>query len=290
MLRPCAILCSLLFVAAVRGWSDDEPPPLPPLIHQLTLQAGKFWGEAPSWYGRETLRQSGPFVKRPRRGFHLSVPPPPAVPEMAKREIVSWYGFSAQKSNSEAIHEIRQVIAIDGKPVPDSRSAADFCHLLQTRDDFARQELADKFEEVTLGDVPLDFGQLVMLFTRRAIDRYTFHKTDEDMIGAEPVSLFQYTQQTGTPGLHLDENKTIPMAGTVALRNKDGMPLRIVVVATRIGKDKIEVRDEAQVEYQEVSHGVMLPVALTHQRYVKGALQSDDRAVYSDWKPVQGKK
>ncbi len=138
----------------------------------------------------------------------------------------------------------------------------------------------------SLGDAPLDFGQVVMLFTRRAIDRYTFRMKGSDLIGAQRVTTFQYSQQAGKPGLHLDQNKTVPLAGTVSVRETDGAPVRITVVATRRGKDKVELRDEADVEYDEVSRGVVLPVSLVHKRFRNGEIETDDRADYADWKPV----
>jgi hypothetical protein len=276
---------------AGNGWSTDLPPQgeLPPLIRQLTSQASAFWGSAPSWYGRETLRQRGPSeAKKQRHGIHFSEPGPVKPSELDSREIVSWYGFSAYSTNSEAVREMRQIVSIDGKAVPGGQSADGFCRLLRGRDDDSRQKLVEKFEDATLADAPIDFGQIVLLFTRRAIDRYTFKLKGPDLIGAQRVTVFQYIQQTGKPGLHLDQSKPLPLAGTLCLRDRDGLPVRITVVATR--KDKSEIRDEAEVEYQEVAHGVILPASLVHRRFVNGVLHSEDRAQYSDWKPVPEEK
>ena len=137
---------------------------------------------------------------------------------MAAREIVSWYGFSSYGSNSEAIHELRQIVSVDGKPVSGAPSADDFRRLLLARDDDSKHKLVEDFQNATIGDAPFDFGQLVMLFTRRSIDRYTFTLKGPDLIGAQRVSVFQYSQQAGSPGLHLDQNKPIPLAGTLSLR------------------------------------------------------------------------
>jgi hypothetical protein len=292
MPRPLIPFCCAFLAAAGAGWSADRPLPddIPPLIHQLTGQASRFWGAAPSWYGRETLRQRDPTPGRRRRGLHLSDPPKANPAEPASREIVSWYGFAALSSSSESIHEVRQIVAVDGKRVAYGPSESDFCHLLLARDDDTKRELEQKFEAATMGDAPVDFGQLVMMFTRRSIDRYKFKLRGPELIGAQHVTVFEYSQQAGTPGLHLDQNRTIPLVGTLALREADGAPLRITVVATRTEKDKVEIRDEAEVEYQEVAHGVILPVSLVHKRYVNGAIHSDDRAQYSDWKPVREKK
>ncbi|MGA2184849.1 MAG: hypothetical protein ABSH47_17665 [Bryobacteraceae bacterium] len=292
MPRPLVPLCCAFLALAGDPWSADQPPPgeLPPPIRQLTAQASRFWGAAPSWYCRETLRQRGPHQQKQRHGIHFSEPPKPNPSEIADREIVSWYGFSAYTSNSEAVHEMRQIVSVDGKPVSGGQSADAFCRLLLARDDASKQKLVERFENATLGDVPFDFGQLVLLFTRRAIDRYSFQLKGPDLIGAQRVAVFQYSQNTGTPGLHLDQNKTLPLAGTLSLREPDGAPVRITVVAARQDKGKVEIRDEAEVDYEEVAHGVILPASLVHRRFVNGALHADDRAQYSDWKPVREPK
>jgi hypothetical protein len=283
---PLAPLTCAFLAAAGSAPGADQPPPgdLPPLIRQLSARAGRFWDAAPSWYCRETLRQTGPDQHKQKHGIHFSNPSNAAPAEMGNREIVSWYGFSTYSANSEAIHEIRQVAEVDGNPVDGAPSESDFRRILLARDDSAKHELAEKFQAATLSDAPFDFGQLVMLFTRRAIDRYSFTLRGADLVGAQRVTVYQYSQQTGTPALHIDE-KTIPLTGTVSLLDPDGTPVRITVVAVR--KGKMEVRDEADVDYEEVAHGVILPASLVHRRFVAGALHSDDRALYSDWKPVQ---
>jgi hypothetical protein len=288
MPRPLALVgSSVLALTGIVCTADLPPPPgLPPLIGQLTTQAGRFWNAAPSWYCRETLRQSGPSEGTPaHHGIHFSEPARPNPVEIAHREIVSWYGFSAYRENPEAVHEIRQVVSVDGKPAAHAQSAGNFRKLLLGRDDGAKEELIKRFQTATMSDAALDFGQLVMLFTRRAVDRFTFKLKGPDLIGAQRVTVFDYSQQAGGAALHLDDDKTLPLAGTVALRDADGAPLRITVTAVRKNKN-IEIRDEAEVDYSEVVHGVILPAALVHRRFVNGALRAEDRAQYTDWKPI----
>jgi len=289
MLRPLSPLCGAFLALAGNGTGAPPPPgELPPLIRRLTSQASTFWGSAPNWYCRETLRQRSPGEPKRRHGIHFSEPPKANPPELASREIVSWYGFSSYTSNAEAVHEIRQIVSVDGKPVSAGQSPDDFRRLLLARDDDAKHAMVDKFQAATMGDAPFDFGQLLLLFTRRAIDRYAFTLKGPDLIGAQRVTVFQYVQQTGTPGLHIDRNKTLPLAGTLSLREPDAAPVRITVVATR--KEKIEIRDEAEVDYEEVAPGVVLPASLLHRRFVNGAIHGEDRAQYAGWKPLREAK
>jgi len=260
------------------------PASLPAPIRELTHQASLFWGAAPSWYGRETLRQRSAVAPGKPRRIHLSLPGASST-EPVSREIVSWYGFSGYGQNPEAIRELREIVSVDGKPVTRQPSPDGFIKVLQGRDDVAKQSLVETFQSNTIGDAPLDFGQLVMLFTRRSIERYTFTAAGQDLIGAERVVVYRYSQQNGSPGLHLDGKTTIPLTGAIYLRSKDSAPLRISVTAVR--KEKTEIRDESQVDYAEVAHGVMLPASLVHQRFVDGKLFAEDRAQYSEWKPFR---
>jgi hypothetical protein len=289
MARLLVLVCSSVLASTGILWNADLPPPpgLPPLIGQLTTQASRFWNAAPSWYCRETLRQSGPPVAKPaHHGIHFGEEKTLNPAEIVHREIVSWYGFSSYTENPEAVHEIRQVVSVDGKPAAHAQSADKFRKLLLGRDDDAKEELIKKFQTATMSDAPLDFGQLVMLFTRRAVDRFRFKLKGPDLIGAQRVTVFDYAQQGGGAALHLDEDKTLPLEGTVGLRDSDGAPMRITVVAARRNKN-VETRDEAEVDYGEVAHGVILPAALVHRRFVNGVLRAEDRAQYTDWKPVR---
>jgi hypothetical protein len=292
MPRPLVLVCSsVLALTGIVCTADLPPPPgLPPLIGQLTTQVSRFWNTAPSWYCRETLRQTGPAEGKPvHHGIHFSEEKKPNPPEIAHREIVSWYGFSSYTENPEAVHEIRQVVSVDGKPAAHAQSADNFRKLLLGRDDGAKEELIRKFQTATMSDAPLDFGQLVMLFTRRAVDRFTFRLKGPDLIGAQRVTVFDYSQQAAGAALHLDDDKTLPLAGTAALRDSDGAPVRITVTAVRKNKN-VEIRDEAEVDYSEVVQGVILPAALVHRRFVNGTLRAEDRAQYTDWKPVADAK
>jgi len=281
-----ALCCSLAALATVT-WTSEEaalPPNLPAPIRELTRQASRFWGAAPNWYCRETLRQRSVIATGKGHRLHFSLPGAPST-EPATREIVSWYGFSGYGQNSEAIRELREIVSLDGRSLDKQPSPAEFLKVLQGRDDVAKQTLAETFQASTIGDAPLDFGQLVMLFTRRSIERYTFDSSGPDLIGAVRVVVYRYTQQAGSPGLHLDRNTTVPLSGSVYLRATDYAPTRISVTAVR--RDKTEIRDESEVDYQEVSPGVILPASLVHRRFVDGKLFAEDRAQYTDWKPVR---
>jgi len=278
--------CALAASAGGSGTAGQlaSPDSLPAPIHELTHQASLFWSSAPNWYCRETLRQRSAVSPGKPRRLHFSLPGAPST-EPASREIVSWYGFSGYGQNPEAIRELREIVSVDGKPVSRHPAPVGFLKLLLGHDDVAKQSLVQTFQSNTIGDAPFDFGQLLMLFTRRSIERYTFTSAGQDLIGAERVVVYRYSQQTGSPGLHLDGNTTLPLTGAVYLRSSDSAPLRVSVTAVR--KDKTEIRDESQVDYEEVTHGVFLPASLLHRRFVDGKLFAEDRAEYAEWKPVR---
>jgi len=284
MRRLLAALCPLSACVAAFAATVTQPSPTGALAHW----AGDFWGDAPLRAGVETLRQST-TVKKQRHGIHISnFKRETAAGMPVTREIVSWYGFGALRSNPEAVREFRQIISVDGKP---SRAAAgwdEFRRILLTRDDDDKRKLLEDFDAVALGDAPADFGQILLLFTKRHIEDYTFTPQGTGHVGADQVKLFHYVQNAGKQALHLNEGgrpRTIPLSGMVYLRVGDNAPVRVTLVAVRGGKTA--VRDEAEVDYVTPAPGVLEPASLVHRRFIDGQLDIEDRAEYADWRLVR---
>ncbi len=280
-----AAICPFLIWAAVSA--GNAPASLPP-IRALARQAGDFWGAAPLRAAVETLRQST-TIRKQRRGFHFTNKKPDSAEAMpVTREIVSWYGFGALRSAPESIHEFRQIVSIDGKPARHGASWDEFRRILITRDDDEKRRLIEEFDAAALGDAPADFGQIVLLFTNRHIDDYTFTDQGTGRVGADEVNIFRYLQNAGKQALHLNDGgrpREVPLSGMVYLRAGDNVPLRVTMASERGGK--ISVRDEAEVDYLSPSPGVLEPASLLHRRFINGQLQVEDRAEYSDWRLVR---
>src|ERR1700684_1044049 len=99
----------ILLVPVLRA--DDQTQKM---TARVSEEAEAFLKLAPEVLGTEKLHQASvkpPSRFHPRVGAAAAVPPPP---QWKNRDIVSEYGFSAFTGQAGAIHELRQVVSVDG--------------------------------------------------------------------------------------------------------------------------------------------------------------------------------
>lgn len=149
--------------------------PTQKMMARVSEEADAFQRLAPLVLGKETLHQRAlkpPLRFHPRVGAAAMGPPPARWKE---REIVSQYGFTSFTGDPEALHELRQVTSVDGKKVEDEKKAQDdLAKAVTANDDERKKQLLKQFEKYGLTGAATDFGQVLLLFTRRDLDRYEF--------------------------------------------------------------------------------------------------------------------
>jgi hypothetical protein len=216
----------------------------------------------------------------------------PSKPEFKDREIVSYYALAGFRNTPEALREFRQVFQVDGKPVmPEDKALQKFRAILKSKDDRAKTELQEDFEQANLAVAATDFGQLVLLFTRANLGKYSFERDTPALIGADRVIVIKFRQSTGREGLRIEEpgqQVRQPLSGQLWVRESDYQPLRITLTTTR-QIDSDEVRDEARVDYAPNVAGTVLPASVTYRRYVNNEMKVENVSQYSDWQPVNAK-
>ena len=255
---------------------------------RLAAEASNFWHSAPGFIGQETLTQKAivPSKRRVRIGASAVEP---YKPEFKDREIVSWYGLAGFQKAPEALREFRRVISVDGKAQEDAAAArAQLRTAIQSPDDRAKRLLADQFEKIGLSGSALDFGQLVLLFTRANIPKYSFLIADSGLVGAEKALVLQFRQRAGKESVHISEGRKhtrAPLEGELWIREDDYRPLRITLTVVRQEQHDVEVQDDARVDYAPAA-GASLPASVVYRRFVNGQLTAESSAQYSGWKPV----
>src|SRR5258706_3924028 len=142
---------------------------------RLSEEAEAFRKIAVQVLATETLHQRAqkpPSRFHPRVGAAAAGPPPV---EWRERHIVSEYGFASFGGSEAAVHELRQVISVDGRKVADTEKAQeDLARTITASDDARKKEMLKQFEKYDLVGADTDFGQLILLFTRREQERYQF--------------------------------------------------------------------------------------------------------------------
>lgn len=279
-----ALVALLLFVATLRADEATQK-----MTARLSEEAEAFQKLALDVLGVETLHQRAqkpPSRFRLRAGAAAMTPP---QPEWKQRYIVSEYGFAAFGSDPSALHELRQVVSVDGRKVGDSKKAQEeLAKIITASDDARKKEALKQFEKYGLEGAVTDFGQLILLFTRRGLERYEFLPKGARMLGGTKMLVFSYKQLDGPEGLTLieankkDRVRHLRVEGEIWVRAADDFPMRISLAASE-GDGATAVREEAMVDYAMSSFGALLPTATFHRELRGGRVTAENRFTYADF-------
>ncbi len=259
------------------------------MLDRLAEEAEVFRQLAPKMVARETL------VQRARtdsgRAFPIRIgrsAQKPPEPEYNRREIVSEYGFASLKPGAGPLLEFRQVISVDGRRVAtDEKARESLTAGLKSPNDQSRKRMLEQFEKHGLRGAASDFGQLILLFTKRRLGDYEFTVTGEDMLGPDRVKIVRFVEKAGRGRLLIIErSKAIyrPLEGQIWLRGRDGMPLRMTLLTRRESAEGVTVRDEATVDYVLSPHGAIVPRTVVYRQFSGLALTVENLYLYSPFR------
>ncbi len=281
-----AVLIALVVAAAAGLRGEDQ---LTPILNRVSEEAEVFRQVAPNVIGQETLVQK--VRKEPRR-FRLRVgddalEPPPV--HFNDRQIVSEYGFSTLEEAPDAVLELRQIVSVDGRKVVDHNRARQTLTLgITNRDDKAKKTMLRRFEKLGLdGAAATDFGQMLLLFRRRNLSRYNFQLAGGGRIGADETIMVDYEQKQGPESLTIFQGREAvhaQLAGTIEVRARDYLPLRITLRTKQVEKDRdLDYLYESSVEYYQSAYGVLLPASVTYRKQVNGELLVENTSTYAGY-------
>ncbi|MFN3325273.1 MAG: hypothetical protein ACK5AZ_17405 [Bryobacteraceae bacterium] len=276
-----------LMVLLAPGAALAEESKLERALSRISEEAEVFAMMAPKALGKEVLVQKAAVPGsrfRPRVGAAATQPPPLRIRE---REIVSEYGFSHFQEAPEALHEFRQVVSVDGRQVAQLEKArATLTAGLLSDDDRLKKQMLRDFERHGLVGAASDFGQLILLFTKRRIGNFAFRPEGNVRIGADRAWVLIFSQFEGGESLTIFEgNRAVRkrLEGKIWLREPDLLPIRIMVESERQEKNAT-VRDTGTVDYEMSPHGALLPVSVIHRQHAGGQLMVENRFRYSDFR------
>jgi hypothetical protein len=276
------LLCLLLLIPLVRA--DDLTNQMRARVSE---EAEAFQRLAPDVLGQETLHQRSlkpPGRFHPRIGNAAMAAP---TPEWEERTIVSEYGFT---SFSGALHEIRQVTTVDGKKIADSRKAQEaLAKAITATDDAQKKQLVKQLEKYGLLGAVTDYGQALLLFTRRNMERYEFTAKGSNSLNGQTVRVFGYRQIDGPETVTLieekknDQVKHLRIEGELWVRSDNFLPVRIVMVATQGGEED-RVKEEASIDYAMSPYGALLPVKTDHRETRGGKISAENQFLYANFR------
>jgi hypothetical protein len=293
MSKGFPLTCLILLLHLLMKAQQDQKPADPRLsdaLYRVSREAGQLWQTAPNFIGRELVTQKAVARSQPKfRPFSGALPEGSEPKEQVlNREIVSFYALAAFKGSPEALKEFRQIVSIDGRNLAEDEETtrAEFAATLASADNTRLQALRTQFEKNCLAGAAIDFGQLMLLFTKPNLEKYTFRAGGDGRVGADTALIIEFEQQTGRESLHISEGRrklNAKLTGEIWVRQGDWLPLRIVLNSRRM-RDRMEVRDEARVDYA-VTSGALLPASLVYRHYLDQNLAFESIHRYSAWQP-----
>jgi hypothetical protein len=280
------LLCALLFLPLLRG---DELTKK--MTARVSEEAEAFQRLAPQVLGEETLHQRSlkpPSRFHPRIGNSATTAP---KSEWQERTIVSEYAFTALSgADPGELHEIRQVTTVDGKKIEDTKKAqAALAKAITANDDGRKKVLLKQFEKYGLLGAVTDYGQALLLFTRRNMERYEFTLKGSNWLNGQSVRVYGYRQLDGPETVTVIEEKRndhvrhMRIEGELWVRTDTLVPVRIIM-ASRQGLGDDQMKEEASIDYGMSQFGALLPLKTEHRETRGGAIAAENQFVYSSFK------
>jgi hypothetical protein len=256
-------------------------------LARLAEEAGVLAGAARKTIGQETLRQRA-LKSRPRFRIRLGEAAQRPVPlKYQDREIVSEYGFTSFNDQPDTLHEIRRVIAVDGRTVGapvEVRETLAFG--LTSADDRKKKKMLEEFERRGLIGAVINFGQILVLFEKRHLSNYAFSAEGHRMLGAESALVISFEQVKGPDSMTIFTGRDVirqKLEGAVWVRESDYLPTRIVLKGEREA-GKHTLLWQGTVDYTMSRFGVLLPVSVVYREHSQGVLLTENRFEYSEFR------
>jgi hypothetical protein len=251
---------------------------------RLSEEAEAFRRAATQVLGTEKLHQNA--MKPPAR-FRPRVGTAPPAWQWKERNITSEYGFASLAGQSGAIHELRQVVSVDGRRVEESKKAqAALAKAITASDDDRKKDAMKQLEKHGLTGGATDFGQLLLLFGRREVEQYEFEFSGRTNLAGTPALVFSYKQLDGPEALTVfdrrEQAQRVPLRGEIRVRENDFLPMQITLVM-HAGDGSDALHEQAVVTYAMSPFGVLLPVSVDHRESRGGKLVAENEFTYSDF-------
>ncbi len=279
-----SILLAAFWAAQGQAAPDDR---LAAILERVSEEAEVFALTAPKAIGEETLRQrvvKAPPRFRPRVGKSALGPPPVRY---QTREIVSEYAFSSLKESPGWLYEFRQVISVDGRRIRSREKARkELASRVRADDDILKKKALREFENHGLVGAATDFGQSLLLFSRRQLGNYSFRLAGAGRIGAERVLLIGYRQTQGHSAItifHGDTASRPGLEGEISVRESDFLPLRVTLQVSN-QEDGQPVRHQATVDYSYGAQGLLLPASVLYTKHVGPRLVAENLYTYATFR------
>jgi hypothetical protein len=258
------------------------------ILARVAEEAEVFEQNIPKALTQETFEQRAlmpPSRFRPRGSQSAAGA---SKPRLQVRQVVSEYSVGTfHETTSRDLHEFRQVVAVDGRPVQSIEKASHALSLgMRSEDDRIRKRMLEDFARYGLVDIASDYALILLEFNRRGQENLTIRTGSSANIGADAALALVWKQKSDVGGqLEFAGKRTVrrPLQGTLWVRESDGLPLRVEASAEYTDHGHV-IRDQATVDYSQSPHGFLTPVSVVHRHLIDGNLVTENLYRYQPLK------
>ena len=277
----------VFLLSALPLWAAAGPPDLAKILERVSEEAEIFQQNAAKVIATERLLHRGRRSPSRFKPSEAGEGAPVNASALVEREIVSEYGFAPFHDAPASIHEFRQVVTVDGQPVKEIEKAREsLVFNMKSDDDRLRRKMLQDFEKLGMVGAATDFGQLLLMFRRGALDRYEFSLVSgrNDRAGTEKVLVVSYLQKESGEGARVFHGRrmaVIPAKGEIWVREADYLPVRVTIeIPSR--EENAEILHAGETDYERIRHGILLPRAVRYTRKEGQLALVENFAFYND--------
>ena len=204
-----------------------------------------------------------------------------------RHTVLSQYSFASPREQSRAVREIRQVLAVDGKPVKNNRGLEAVASSVASGSDKEKLKLLEQWERFGIKTVATDIGQLLLLFSPESIVNYEFRFQTRRFAGNIPVLVFAYSQIDGPGSMTVFKDGAVQkpkLTGEVWVEEQNYRLIRVALHTHVPAEKTLLARQDLIVDYAWWPAGCVMPVSALHREYVNGALRVENRYEYAAYR------
>jgi hypothetical protein len=259
----------------------QQAPDTADLLDALARSAAIFARSVPGLTARESLHQKArrgnmEILKTGKNHEPKSVAF--TIPdEFQVHDVVCEYSFG-NTPDSTGFHELRKILTIDGAAVPPAPMRHSLTLNSESPEDDAKKALLEDLEHTQLQGSVVDFGPMLLLFTKQRQPDFEFRRASRTVI--------RYRQLTGAPSVteFRDRSETKhPLSGEIILRETDLVPTRITVNTEEILTTKFTLFNDVVINYQPTPYG-LAPSTVIHRQYLNRDLLVENSFTYTDYR------
>jgi hypothetical protein len=208
--------------------------------------------------------------------------------DAGKRRLVSEFALMPNAAASGGWLGYRDVMEVDGKPVPDRGGRLQALFRSDTPDLQAARKIADEGARYNIGSVSRNFNvptTVLFFFHAGNLPRFSFRRSGRERIDGVDTLVIDFHEERIPTLIMNSDRKDVPASGTLWVNPVDGTVVRSRLELREF--DNAGSKATVDVVYRkDPGVGMWVPSRMT-ERYTSGTETTNTVATYTDFKRFQ---